>query len=260
MTRISSSPGINPIHSQSLTGEWRQYARFIRWPKLPQRATGFSPRVLTHVFRLYVLDIILMAVLVTAGFLIVALGFEFPENALEALDWNIGLILLVVAGAPIYEELIFRSWLSGRPGHLWALIAFVAGFLLTSAVAGGIGLGFANPMHETGAVSALSFVIAAILAAIALWRIPARPPYRWFATIFPLLFALSSLAFAAIHLLNYEDGSLKFLIPFVIPQLIAGTIFGFARVHYGLWAAVLLHVLHNGTAMLVILIAGGLAG
>lgn len=259
MTIPSSSPAIEPARSQSLTGEWRQYARFIKWPVLPDAATGFSPGVMRDVLRLYVLDILVMAVLVTVGFLIVALGFEMPQNALEGMDWGMGLILLVMLGAPIYEELIFRSWLSGRPAHLGAVVAFIAGFVLTGLVAGTVGLGFAVEAHETMAVSLLGLVVGAVLAAIALWRIPARTPFRWFRAIFPLLFALSSLAFAAIHLANYEEGSLKLLLPLVIPQLIAGTIFGFARVRYGLWAAILLHILHNSTAMLVILMAGQFA-
>ena len=239
--------------------EWRAYFRFMKWPVLPWRTTGFAPPLLRDVAWLYVLDILLMTVLVTIGLLIVAIGFEFPENALAGIDWNIGWVLLIVLGAPVYEELAFRSWLSGKPAHLAAFIAFIAGFVLTTAVASGVGLGFDNPAHELGAVSAMSFVVALVLAAIALWRLPKTEPFSWFARLFPLFFALSSLAFAAIHLLNYEEGALKFLLPLVIPQLIAGTIFGFARVRYGLWANILLHAMHNGTAMLIIVIANQFA-
>ena len=35
------------------------------------------------------------------------------------------------------------------------------------------------------------------------------------------------------------------LLPFVVPQTIAGLIFGFARVRYGMWANIALHGLSN---------------
>ena len=248
------------VRSDSLKQEWRQYGRFMRWPVLPRAASGFTPSALRDVLRLYVLDIALMVALVTIGLLIVAIGFEFPENALAGIDWNIGWVLLIVLGAPLYEEVAFRSWLSGRPHHLAALGAFIGGAFLTSVVAGAFGFGEGDAAHGAAMIGVMALVVGLVLAAITWWRIPARPPFRWFKRFFPLLFALSSLGFAAIHLANYEEGALRYLLPLIVPQLIAGTIFGYARVTYGFWAAVLLHTLHNSTAMLVILVTSGLAG
>ena len=80
-----------------------------------------------------------------------------------------------------------------------------------------------------------------------------RAAWEWFTRAFPLFFWLSTASFALVHLLNYSEGSLATLLPLVLPQFIAGSIFGYARVTYGLWASMLLHVLHNGA------LVGGIA-
>jgi membrane protease YdiL (CAAX protease family) len=45
----------------------------------------------------------------------------------------------------------------------------------------------------------------------------------------------------------------------VLPQFIAGTLFGYMRVRYGFWTAVALHALHNGTALSLALAGEALA-
>ena len=90
----------------------------------------------------------------------------------------------------------------------------------------------------------------------ALYTCVEERPFRWFAAAFPVVFWLVTLAFALVHLANYTDGTLLILLPLVIPQFIAGALFGYARVHYGLWAAMLLHAMHNGTAVALVLVLG----
>jgi membrane protease YdiL (CAAX protease family) len=40
---------------------------------------------------------------------------------------------------------------------------------------------------------------------------------------------------------------------------VTGTILGYTRVHYGLWASVLLHMLHNGAIIALVLAASSAA-
>lgn len=256
MTTYSSTLPV----AHSLTGEWRRFAAFLRRPVLLAKAAGPNRKTLIATGRLLLLDYAVMAVLLAIGGLAMLGGLEFPENELEGIDWNLGWVALVVLAAPIYEELAFRSWLSGRPAHLAAVGAFIAGFIVTTLVAGGVGLGFADPVQEVGAVSGLSFVVATVLALVALWRTPKRPPFRWFAKLFPLFFWASALLFASIHLFNYQDDFHPALLALVVPQFIAGTIFGYARVQYGLWSAILLHMLHNGTALGLALLTADMLG
>lgn len=246
--------------AHSLTGEWRRFAVFLRRPRPPAKAAGFSRKTLLATARLLLLDYAVMALLMAIGGLAMLSGVEFPDNELEGIDWNLWWVALVVLAAPLYEELAFRSWLSGREAHLAAVGAFIAGFVLTTVIAGGVGLGLADPVQEMGAASGMGVAVGAVLALLALWRVPKGPPLRWFATLFPLFFWASALLFASIHLFNYTGEFSPLLLALVVPQLIAGTIFGYARVQYGLWSAILLHVLHNGTALALALLTADLMG
>ena len=41
----------------------------------------------------------------------------------------------------------------------------------------------------------------------------------------------------------------------VLPQFVIGAILGYTRVTYGLWASILLHALHNGAFISLVLLA-----
>ena len=44
-------------------------------------------------------------------------------------------------------------------------------------------------------------------------------------------------------------------LPLVLPQLVTGTMLGYLRVHYGLWASIMLHALNNGAFISLVLLA-----
>ena len=75
----------------------------------------------------------------------------------------------------------------------------------------------------------------------------------------PALFWLSTLGFSLVHLTNFPADQLATALPLVLPQFVTGTILGYARVHYGLWASVLLHMLHNGAIIALVLAASSAA-
>ena len=222
---------------------------FLTRPRLPERASGPGIAVLREVGRLYLLDIAIMAVLAVVALLVVTVGFDLPANQLEGLEFDAETIALIVIGAPVFEELAFRSWLSGRPGHILALIV-VAGGLIAAIT-----------FDDTRPIVAMVLAFASLIAgAMLLYWGRLRGPMRWFAAAFPVIFYLATLAFALVHLFNYTEGALYVLLPLVVPQFVAGALFGYARVQYGLWAAILLHALHNGGAVLLIVLAGQGAG
>ena len=204
--------------------------------------------------RLYALDAVLMTMLGVIGAVVLLAGADLPENMLEQVEFTPGWIAAIVLGAPLIEELIFRSWLSGKLGHVLAAAIMLAG----AALAAGMGAAYVGEQAETGV--ALALIGAALLAALALFLLRRRAPMGWFRTIFPGLFWLVTLGFGFMHLTNYEAASLAILLPLTLPQIVAGTLFGYARVRYGLWAAILLHAAHNGTAVSLALIAERLGG
>ncbi|MEO1488392.1 MAG: CPBP family glutamic-type intramembrane protease [Pseudomonadota bacterium] len=174
-------------------------------------------------------------------------GVEIPDNTLNEMALTPSWIAVIVIGAPLTEELMFRSWLSGRPGHL------IAGLLIGASIVALPALTAATPGNDVYVSAALGAVLA--ICVFSLWRWRRSPPFKWFSRLFPVIFWLVALSFALIHLINYEAASLLVLLPLVIPQLIAGTLFGYARVQYGLWASIMLHALHNGSAVVAMLIA-----
>lgn len=251
MTSETTSLG----EANSAREEWRRYAAFLKRPTLPARARPLKGASLRAVLRMLGLDLAMMAVLMALATLVVAAGVDLPETALETIDLTLGIVAMVVIGAPLLEEIAFREWLSGRPGHVLGLLVLVMGF---GAVAAMVALGDTTGV-ATGIVIIAGLVFFPGLALLILWRWRRRPAMGWFTRAFPLFFWLSTAAFACIHLFNFDEGSLYVLLPLVLPQFVTGSILGYLRVHYGLWTAMLLHALHNGTAMALVLLGTGIA-
>jgi len=247
MTDVSTSLA----HSDSVRGEWRSYFAFLRRPRLPAAPTGYSGAALKDVFRLYALDLSFMALLLVVASLAVSGGTAIPSNSVAEMPFGIGTVLIIVLLAPLLEEILFRSWLSGKPGHLFLFPVLVIGVLLGPALVQFVAYQIltaqgGGTLQAPVAVAIVAAFFAAIYAAgVYRWR--DRAPYRWFAKLFPLFYAISTIGFALVHIFNFPDASWWEVLPFVLPQLLAGSIFGFARVAYGLWSSILLHTLHNAT-------------
>ena len=188
---------------------------------------------------LFVLDLVLMSALLALAIALFSMGLAIPANKLGDLQLSPALLFAIIIIAPVAEETGFRSWLSGRPQHIWSFL-----WAAIAAAAGLIGAGFAglSPEYSMMLAAALG-LLAAIIAAITIGK---RKPYRFFKRYFGWFLALSTGLFAIAHLSNYDNANPAFLL-LVIPQAIAGLIFAFTRVNYGLWASILLHALHNGT-------------
>ena len=240
LSEVQNSP------AASMTGEWRRFGAFLRRPSLEVGAQNAG--ALTVLARIYVLDLLAMAVLIGLAGLLIAAGVYIPVTALAGMEFTWGIIAMVVIGAPLMEEVAFRSWLSGRPGVIAALLAFLAG---------GIGFGLA---HMAVPVLGLVLAVAGILGAgAALFFLRGKPAFGWFERGFPVFFWLSTVTFALVHLANFDEGSLAILLPLVLPQFILGSMLGYVRVRIGLWSAIALHAAHNGTAVAIAALAGQLS-
>jgi len=90
------------------------------------------------------------------------------------------------------------------------------------------------------------------------WWLRRHPPMPFFSRHFAWFYIAASLLFALAHLTNYTQGTALILLPLVIPQLIIGLILGYARVTYGLWSDMLLHILHNGLLISLVVMQKGL--
>lgn len=240
---------LEPSHNApaaTLVGEWRRFGAFLKRPTLDVAEQDGAPfRVLA---RIYVLDFLAMCILVLAATAAVAAGLYLPETAIAGMEFTPTLILAIVIGAPVFEELVFRSWLSGKPGHLLAVLAIAAGAL---------GFGAAHVISPIAGIGVFAVgLIGALAALIGLYN---RPAMSWFAKAFPGFFWFATASFALVHLANFEEGSLAMLLPLVLPQFLLGTMVGYLRVRIGLWAAIVLHAAHNATAVSLAALAGQLS-
>ncbi len=245
MTGEATSPAV----ARWTPGEWRAFAGFLRRPALPSRVTGLRLAAVGATLRLFALDLLLMALLIGMAALATTLGFRFPENAIDQLDLSLLWLGIIVVGAPLAEELMFRGWLSGRPGHVTALVALLVGIAIP--VMSGPQ---AHPVLVLGGMGIAVLVAIGLL----LW-LRGRPPFAFFSRHFAWFYAASALLFASAHLANYTAEASPILLLLVVPQLIAGLIFGYARVTHGLWSDMLLHMLHNGLLISLVVLEKGLS-
>lgn len=169
------------------------------------------------------------------------------------------LMTLLLVGAlfvPLVEECAFRGIL--RPHRLTLVLAVAAwGYLLTGVALHGSLAAFhwsALPWQ-----SALQVIVAGALGSLAFLAatraVDSIEPGPSWPRLFPFLYWLSIIAFAFAHLGRFGDVELErlwLLAPLlVLPQLVAGIIFGFARMRYGLLAAIIAHGLNNGLLTLL---------
>lgn len=245
-TSDQNTPRVQPVN---LRAQWSGFFSFLKRPHLPEQKRGGLGGQTIATFRMLVLDLIAMSLLMAVAGAVMVFGFEIPRTALAEIEITAAIVFAVVLVAPLLEELVFRSWLSGRPRYLIGFpIALIAG--VGAAMAGANSTGDQAEIALGAAM--LGGIVLYMIAAAMLWK---RQAPAWFRTIFVAMFWLSTLAFAAIHLLNFSEGNLAALLPLILPQFILGTMLGYLRVNYGLWTAIALHMLHNGLIISLVLAA-----
>lgn len=231
--------------------EWRAFFRFLRQPSLPNRADISLAATARALLPLFALDMLMMIIVLGAIGAAMALGFKLPDHMLGEMPITAGLIVLIVVGAPIAEEILFRGWLSGRLGHFLATIVsgLGAGFLLTASQL---------RVQERPEWATLAWIGAGTLlvAASIVFLLRRRSAARWFQRHFAWFFYASALLFAAVHLTNFAAaGASPALLALVMPQFALALILGYLRVRRGLMAGAALHMLHNAM-FAAVMIAG----
>ena len=255
----SGSGGAALALPTSAVDQWRAYGRFVRQPFLPDAGamnTGAKPTA-RAVGRLLGLDMMFMLAFIGLVGLAAAFGFEMPDNVNNNLEPGIGMFLMIALLVPIAEELVFRSWLSGRPPVIAAVLFFVVG--LGSLIWGG-----SMVQASGGAGSSLGTFLSIMGPALAIIGAPLcaalllkKPVPAVFARRFAIFYWFSVVSFALVHLANYTEGTLVVLLPLVLPQFVLGTMLGYLRVHHGLIAAIALHAAHNAILIGFVMLGAG---
>ena len=141
--------------------------------------------------------------------------------------------------APLLEELIFRSWLSGRVAALRFVLYIVVavGVLIVNNVVTDVEGGWLGIV-----------VIAVLLAGLLHWGLTRKRDAAvpaWFAAQFHWIVWGSTLLFGLIHLGNHAALTNPLGILVVLPQTIGGLLLAYTRTRLGFGAAVIHHSAFN---------------
>ncbi|NNK45129.1 MAG: hypothetical protein HKP43_00700, partial [Altererythrobacter sp.] len=124
----------------TMRAEWGHFLGFLKRPSLPDNQASDLREGARAVSRILALDLIAMGMLLAIAGAVMASGIEIPETALAGMEITPGIIFAVIVVAPISEEILFRSWLSGRPRYLIAFpILLVAGLIAVMLAANNTG-------------------------------------------------------------------------------------------------------------------------
>lgn len=151
------------------------------------------------------------------------------------------LAFLVIA--PLLEELLFRSWLTGRV----AALRFAAcGFAAMALMLAGLSLApdYARVLGWAGAGVALAGLVH-----WGLTRTRAREVPPAFIRHFGWIAWGQALLFGAIHLGNYESPASPLGLAVVLPQVLGGLLLAYIRTRAGLAAAIVYHAGYNALVL-----------
>jgi hypothetical protein len=159
-------------------------------------------------------------------------GME-DETFMEAL-------LLAVVVAPLLEEPLFRGWLTGKGKHTLLGLIWVGWIAIASVL-----LVFDEGKSSDAFIGISLLTVIALSVIIQFTSRSAAPRSTLLVRLFPHLFWFSVVIFAAVHVTNYDYDNYLLVIPYVLPQLLAGILWGYARLAYGLKASIMLHAISN---------------
>jgi hypothetical protein len=236
MDNLASTSGVR------LRDEWRACFHFIFKPRLQRelkrrlpasgRLADWLPnislaRLLGWAATLWVLNIFALGPIVLAVFEASGAKHRIDVNHLP---WVAALIW-----APLVEELLFRLVLRQPLQALW-VVPLMVGVLYFG-------------LHD-GALMLLAATIAGLWCIRFFTDVPSASGFRYlryYRNYFPWVFHLASLAFAAVHIRNFEFADIAWwmMVILVAPQWITGLVLGWMRVQRGLGASILLHALFN---------------
>lgn len=234
--------------------ELRDFFHFVRrptlGPRLPVRRAGGQlhadwlsglsiGRLLKWALFLWAVNLVFLGPIAVAA---ATAGGAQHRLDINAIPW-----LQALLWAPIVEELVFRYSLR-RPAHALWLVPIAVAIMLNGPK-----------------MAAVLFLVAVLLLCWSPWarsRIPVPMRSRgrsWalrvrYRSIFPWVFHAASVAFAAVHLYNFNlHQTPLWLLPLlVLPQWLTGMVLGWLRVRKGIGASMLLHGLFNGGPLLLV--------
>lgn len=187
----------------------------------------------------------------------IAVSAATAGNAQHKLDISMALPWLqALIWAPIIEELVFRYSLRRINHAIWILpIATIIMFSGPSISAQFALLAIILLCWWPAIKSKKNTATYSTMPAAPTWISPnAWKLRKLYVFCFPFVFHIASLAFAAVHLHNFnlKNTPLTLLPLLVLPQWITGLVLGWLRIRYGIGASIGLHALFNSGPLFVV--------
>jgi len=161
---------------------------------------------------------------------------------------RLSIFFLIALIVPFVEETIFRSWLGQRLGILVALpVLLLFGLIYLADLTGG----------PRWILLSLALIVSGVYAQH-MWRSRHETVRHenLIRKIFPIVFWLTALSFALLHLFNFSAGDIGVLAVLqVMPQAVCGLILGYTRMRFGFLSCFGLHACFNGVLLLLATLA-----
>jgi hypothetical protein len=233
---------------QRFRDEFRQFLQFVRAPALKRHVKRPTPmrgwvadwwplaspgRLLAWAGALWLINIVVLGPIVLSVY---EMSGATHKISVHNLPWFHALLW-----APIVEELIFRFGL--RRPDLGVLVTPVLLYVFLN--------GFA-----WWASSLVVVVVLMLCWSMRLGKMPHGTQWNWLRTYrraFPFVVHVSVLAFAALHLYNYDFVQIPWwmMAVLVLPQWVTGLALCWVRVQRGIGSAIIVHAMFNAGPLCV---------
>jgi membrane protease YdiL (CAAX protease family) len=152
--------------------------------------------------------------------------------------------VMVVFAGPLIEEVAFRLWLTNsKPSFIGGLylFAYYIGLFLSGLV---VNLELTD---ELTAIMGLAILVLLFGGVTGLLFIKPEKVKQFADRSISWMLVVTIVTFAAIHFLNFDLGLqyLPLIFILTLPQLSAGFVFGYLKLRFGFWTAVVSHGVQN---------------
>ena len=230
----------------SVVAATKDFIRFLRNPQFTTESNDsleFATLTLLYV-------IIFFLIIAVSSPLMILVGVNDMQHSIDTLMDSISIgdfVFLTVIGAPIVEELMFR-WHLRRP--------LVLIFIIFSGLSAGVGYLFiVDLLNLLQAGIIISFLIA--LGLLLMYsRVVRTSLDRFYRKHFGILFYLTVIVFAGVHLNNFSELDNLYVAPILIlPQAMVALFLGYVRMKKNILWSIYFHAFHNMIPLSLFLLA-----
>ncbi len=200
--------------------------------KHPVYCSNQTPKVVYFLglFFIYILAIIPISILI----FFLTKEFHIKHDQLK-LSTTVNTLLVVILAGPLYEEIIFRSWLKLKKINIILFFITLSFFIVKAII-------------DSKIATAIILTVLIFIFLIPLLSFGKIKVEKFISSKFQYFFYASSLIFGLLHATNFNGNPYLILAFMPIlggPQIILGLILGYVRMKHGLFYSILFHVLVN---------------